>query len=405
MMRRMTGSRGRLLVLDDDEAVAATIALVAETSGFEVATATAFEAFWSALDAFAPTHVTLDLTMPEVDGIEVLQRLAARGFDGAVIVCSGLDRRVLEAAQRSAMEHGLDGVGLLPKPFLPADLRALLDAPVERRARARRGAAVVGEAELRSALAERRLEVAYQPKVACASGEVVGFEALARWTEPGVGPVPPDVFVPMAERLGLVDVLTEQVLDEALRWFARAEAATSTHLAVNLSARSLDDVACADRIERACAAHGVPPERVVLELTETASAYDPILAHDVLTRFRIKGLALSLDDFGTGHSTLVQLARRPFTELKIDRQFVGEAVRSKEARVIVRAMVGLAHGLGLVATAEGVEDAETLAFLAETGCDRAQGYYLGRPMAPDALPAWGAAWAHRRADRASGSGP
>ncbi len=391
----MTGPRGRLLVLDDDEAVAATIALVAETSGFEVATAAGFDAFWTALHAFAPTHVTLDLSMPEVDGIVVLQRLAKDGYDGTVIVCSGLDRRVLEAAQRSALEHGLEGVGLLPKPFLPADLRALLDAPVERRARGRSGATSIGESALRAVLAERRLEVAYQPKVDCATGEVVGFEALARWNEPGVGPVPPDVFVPMAERLGLVDALTEQVLNEALAWFARAEAGARTHLAVNLSARSLDDVALADRIERACAAHGVAPQRVVLELTETASSSDPIAAHDVLTRFRIKGLALSIDDFGTGHSTLVQLARRPFSELKIDRQFVADAATSRESRVIVRAMLGLAHGLGLVATAEGVEDAATLAFLAEVGCDRAQGYHIGRPMAADALPAWASAWAQR----------
>lgn len=394
----MTGSRGRLLVLDDDEAVAATIALVAETSGFAVATASGFDDFWAALDTFAPTHVTLDLSMPEVDGIEVLQRLAEAEYGGTVIVCSGLDRRVLEAAQRSALEHGLEGVGLLPKPFLPADLRALLDAPIERRARGRSGATSIGESALRAVLAERRLEVAYQPKVACATGAVVGYEALARWNEPGVGPVPPDVFVPMAERLGLIDVLTEHVLNEALAWFARAETDSRTHLAVNLSARSLDDVGLADRIERACTAHRVVPQRVVLELTETASSNDPIAAHDVLTRFRIKGLALSIDDFGTGHSTLVQLARRPFSELKIDRQFVGDAATSRESRVIVRAMVGLAHGLGLVATAEGVEDAATLAFLAEVGCDRAQGYHVGRPMAADALPDWASAWARRRRD-------
>ena len=391
----MTGPRGRLLVLDDDEAVAATIALVAEATGFEVATASGFEAFWAALDTFDPTHVTLDLSMPEVDGIEVLQRLAKHGYEGTVIVCSGLDRRVLEAAQRSAFEHGLAGVGLLQKPFLPADLRALLDVPLERRTRASAGAASVGEAALRAVLAERRLEVAYQPKVDCATGEVVGYEALARWNEPGVGPVPPDVFVPLAERLGLVDALTEQVLDASLAWFARAEPTQRTHLAVNLSARSLDDVGLADRIERACAAHGVAPQRVVLELTETASSADPIAAHDVLTRFRIKGLALSIDDFGTGHSTLVQLARRPFSELKIDRQFVGDAATSRESRVIVRAMVGLAHGLGLVATAEGVEDAATLAFLAEVGCDRAQGYHVARPMAAEALPAWATTWAER----------
>lgn len=384
---------GRVVVLDDDPSVAETIGLIVESAGYRVAVTHDVPAFERELELEGATHVTLDLNMPETDGIEVLRRLAERGFQGSVIISSGLERRVLEAAERSAIEHGLHFAGALPKPFRADDLRRMLAAATAVPAKRPRGTAHDVDADaLRTALEQRAIELAYQPKIACATREVIGFEALARWRDPTLGNVPPDVFIPIAEREGLIDELTDQVLARALRWLAGFDPRGAWHVALNLSARSLGDLSLADRIERACTRHGVAPARVILELTETASSDDEVTALDVLTRFRIKGLALSIDDFGTGHSTLVQLARQPFNELKIDRQFVMHAARSEESRIIIRAMVGLAHGLGLRATAEGVEDAATLRFLAAIGCDRAQGYHIARPMAPDAMATWIASW-------------
>jgi len=389
----MTDVPGTVVVLDDDVAVATTIGLIAESAGYDVIVTHEVGAFERAIEEHAATHVTIDLNMPDTDGIEVMRRLADRGFLGSVIISSGLERRVLEAAERSAVEHGLHFAGVLPKPFRAVELRRLLASAVAAPAlRAGAAARDVDADDLRAAIAEGRIEVAYQPKIACDTRELVGFEALARWTDATLGAVPPSVFIPLAEREGLIDQVTDKVFDRALHWLGTFDPIGAWHVALNFSASSLGDLGFADRIERACVRNGVAPHRVILELTETASGTDEVLALDVLTRFRIKGLALSIDDFGTGHSSLVQLARQPFNELKIDRQFVMTAARSEESRIIIRAMVGLAHGLGLRATAEGVEDAETLRFLTEIGCDRAQGFHIARPMAPDGVQAWIAAW-------------
>jgi EAL domain-containing protein (putative c-di-GMP-specific phosphodiesterase class I) len=387
-------ARRRIVVLDDDEGVGASIGLIAEAAGFDVAVTTAFAAFWEELASGEASHVILDLNMPDIDGIEVVRRLAERDFGGFLIISSGLGRRVLEAAERSATEHGLRFVGVLPKPFGADDLRRLL--ATEPGPRTPRTAAAAGHDVsvdmLRWALDGRDLTVAFQPKVTCATGRVVGFEALARWWHPHARNVPPDVFVSLAEREGLIDTLTDQVFDEALRWLHASFPDDDTQLALNLSALSLGDLALADRIERACHAWSIDPRRIVLELTETASTGDRIAALDVLTRLRIKGMALSIDDFGTGHSTLVQLARLPFSELKIDRQFVMHAASSEESRTIIRAMVGLGRALGLAVTAEGVEDEATYAYLSEVGCDAAQGYVIGRPMEGEAVAAWLREW-------------
>jgi EAL domain-containing protein (putative c-di-GMP-specific phosphodiesterase class I) len=377
-----------VVVLDDDELVGATVGMIAEDAGFAATVTSRFDDFWKAVHAHRPSHVTLDLSMPEVDGVEVLRRLAGAGYRGSVIISSGLDRRVLEAARLSASEHGLFLAGILPKPFRPADLHALLAADPSTPAR-RPGATSAPDAvALRRALATGHVTVAYQPKVRCRDLTVVGFEALARWNDPVHGHVPPDVFVRIAEQEGLIGELTHAIFARALAWLAAEEPDGATHVSLNLSARSLGGFEILGVLDGLCATHGVPPARVVLELTETASTDDEVLALDVLTRLRIKGCALSIDDFGTGHSTLVQLARQPFTELKIDKQFVQPLAHSREARTIVRAMVGLAHGLGLTATAEGVEDAAALAYLVEVGCDHAQGYHLGRPMPGEEIASW-----------------
>lgn len=386
--RPVTARAAHVVVLDDDELVGATIGMIAEDAGFQTTVTSRFSAFWEAVLSHSPSHVTLDLGMPDVDGVEALGRLAEAGYRGSVIISSGLDRRVLEAARLSASEHGLFVAGILPKPFVPAELRALLaadpPAPVGRLGTA----TAPGAWALKRAIGLGLVTVEYQPKVRCHGLDVIGYEALARWNDPELGTVRPDVFVRIAEQEGLIGELTQHVFASALAWLAQEFPDGATHVSLNLSARSLGGFEILDVIDALCTAHAVPASRLVLELTETASLEDEVLALDVLTRLRIKGCALSIDDFGTGHSTLVQLARQPFTDLKIDKQFVQPLAHSPEARTIVRAMVGLAHGLGLTATAEGVEDAAALEYLVEVGCDHAQGYHLGRPMPGEEVASW-----------------
>ena len=245
------------------------------------------------------------------------------------------------------------------------------------------------------ALINNRLHLAYQPKVSLVDGSLKRVEALVRWDDPVLGSVPPSRFVPLAERHGLIDPLTQWGLRTALRqWRVWHAAGIDICLAFNISALSLDQLDFPDLVERMCRAFEVPTERLVLELTEGAT--QPLVKMmDTLTRFRIKGIGLAIDDFGTGYSTLMQLRQLPFTELKIDRFFLTDMISSADSRLIVKTMIDLAHGLGLTATAEGVETGEQLRMLCALGCDVAQGYLIAIPLAPEALEEWYGGWQTR----------
>lgn len=238
------------------------------------------------------------------------------------------------------------------------------------------------------ALINGRLRMVYQPKVTLADGQLRRVEALVRWDDPDMGAVSPSRFVPLAEKHGLIDQLTQWGLRTTLRqWRQWRDEGLDTHLAFNISALSLDALDFPDLVERMCRAIEVPTERLVLELTEGAT--QPLVKlMDTLTRFRIKGIGLAIDDFGVGYSTLMQLRQLPFTELKIDRFFVEDAPSSKDSQLIVRSIIDLAHGLGLTVTAEGVETVEQLRLLRDLNCDVAQGFVLARPLPPDELLQW-----------------
>jgi len=232
------------------------------------------------------------------------------------------------------------------------------------------------------------LSLAFQPKIRVASGAVSGVEALSRWRDDRLGPVPPGAFVPVAEATGLIEALTERVLDSAFRqWADWSEQGLKLRMAVNVSALCLRDVELPDRVQRMCMQAGMPCELLTVEVTETA-AQNAVSLLDTLSRFRLKGIGVSLDDFGTGYSSLVQLRRLPFSEIKIDQCFVGDCARAPESRMIVKAVVDLAHAMGLSAIAEGVEDAATAALLRELGCDELQGYLVSPPIRGAALVDW-----------------
>jgi EAL domain-containing protein (putative c-di-GMP-specific phosphodiesterase class I) len=228
----------------------------------------------------------------------------------------------------------------------------------------------------------------YQPKVAMREGSLTRVEALVRWDDPELGPVEPSRFVPLAEEHGLIDDLTHWGLRTILRqWLDWRESGIDTHLAFNISALSLQHLDFPDLVERMCRVLDVPTDRLVLELTEGAT--QPLIKlMDTLTRFRIKGIGLAIDDFGTGYSSLMQLRQLPFTEVKIDQSFVADAPRSRDCRLIIQSIVELAHGLGLTATAEGVETVEQLRIVHELGCDLVQGYLISQPLPPEKLMAW-----------------
>ena len=245
------------------------------------------------------------------------------------------------------------------------------------------------------ALINGRLRMVYQPKVSLADGRLRRVEALVRWDDPELGAISPSRFVPMAEKHGLIDDLTQWGLRTTLRqWLNWCEDGLDTCLAFNISALSLDHLDFPDLVERMCTALEVPTDRLVLELTEGAT--QPLVKlMDTLTRFRIKGIGLAIDDFGVGYSTLMQLRQLPFTELKIDRFFIEDAPMSKDSTLIVKSIIDLAHGLGLTVTGEGIETEEQLKLLRELGCDVAQGYFVARPLEPEKLKDWIVEWRER----------
>jgi EAL domain-containing protein (putative c-di-GMP-specific phosphodiesterase class I)/ActR/RegA family two-component response regulator len=388
---------GRLLVLEDDPGVGNVFRMIAGAARIPVRVVSSPDAFFRSIKEWQPTHIALDLVMPEMDGIEVLAQLATRACTAKIIISSGMGSRVLDAAHRSASAHGLNVVGVLAKPFTTQALRAFLVDTPDSAAVSDPGASmsangsslVLTEADLKEGVRDNHFRVVYQPKVACQANTVVGFEALVRWQHPGLGQIMPDRFISFAERHGLIDALTDTVIRQALDWFSLQPAkAADLSLAINMSAVSLNDKSLVERVTRQCQARGISTSRVILELTETGAMENPTTALDILTRMRMKGFQLSIDDFGTGYSSMLQLVRMPFSEIKIDRSFVVSAIRSEESRAVVKSIVDLGRSLGLTSTAEGVEDEQTMAFLRQVGCDRAQGYWIGRPMNEIDIQSW-----------------
>lgn len=245
---------------------------------------------------------------------------------------------------------------------------------------------------LEQAVATGQLYLMYQPKLDLRSKAITGVEALARWQHSHRGEISPVDFVPAIERSGLIDWFSGWVLTTAARQWAEWRAkGLDLELAVNISALNLRHVCFPDVVMDICVAEGVPHQRLTLELTEGATQ-DATKLMDTVSRFRLKGIGISLDDFGTGFGSLVQLRGLPFTELKIDRRFVADLLVSADSRAITRGLIAMAHEIGLTVTAEGVEDHDTLAALQAFGCDKAQGFLIARPMTGDRLPLWISNW-------------
>jgi EAL domain-containing protein (putative c-di-GMP-specific phosphodiesterase class I)/ActR/RegA family two-component response regulator len=394
----------KIMIVDDEPFVLTTLARQVRYLGYDD-----LLLYQRPLDALAilegaPDAVDMmfcDLQMPELDGIELVRQLGRIRFGGALVLISGEDERILQAAQKLALAYRLDVLGRLQKPISLNNLRSLLAprarptlAPTVHDARKTYDAAA-----LRDAIARGELMNVYQPKVELTTGALAGVETLVRWQHPTDGTVFPDQFIGIAEEHGLIGALTDAVLAGALRQ-ARAwhQAGLRLHTAVNISMDSLGALDFPDAVTRTIDQTGAGGADLVLEVTESRLMKDPLAAMEVLTRLRLRRIRLSIDDFGTGHSSLAQLRDLPFDELKIDRGFVHGAHRDASLRVILEASLGMAHQLGMSAVAEGVEDREDWNLLCALGCDLAQGYFIARPMPAGQFPAWVCAWEERRGE-------
>jgi EAL domain-containing protein (putative c-di-GMP-specific phosphodiesterase class I)/DNA-binding NarL/FixJ family response regulator len=390
-------SQIRVLALDDEPFMLKLLAHLLHDLGFQQVTTCDNGA--AALQALGPDGqamdlVLLDLNMPDMDGVEFVRELVGRGYGGSLILVSGEDERVLHMAEKLVQAHQVNVLGHLSKPFTLAGLSALMEkSMVSVRRRARAASKSYAPEQLEAAITGGELVNYYQPKVAVATGIVVGVETLARWRHPQDGLVFPDQFIGLAEEHGLIDALTRAVTRNALAqvrtWL---EIGLHLRVAINISMDNLSSIAFAEFIADEALAAGIPPQDIILEVTESRLMLDERAPLEILTRLRMKRYRLSIDDFGTGHSSLKLLHDISFDELKIDRSFVHEAWRDPTTRAIYDASLALGKQLGMVVVAEGVEDAEDWSLVKRTGCDLAQGYFIARPMPAAELPGWVESW-------------
>ena len=243
--------------------------------------------------------------------------------------------------------------------------------------------------ELHHAIEHEELLLHYQPKVECKTNSITGVEALVRWQHPQHGLIFPDEFIPLTEHSGLIRQLTRWVINASLQQCAIWQrAGIKINVSVNLSTRNLQDTQLPEQIAILCKTWGINPEKLELEITESAMMAEPERAMEILTQLSTIGVRLSIDDFGIGYSSLAYLKRLPVNEIKIDKSFVMNMVADKNDAVIVRSTIELAHNLGLKVMAEGVDQQQIWDILRKIGCDTAQGYYISHPLPAEKLTDW-----------------
>jgi EAL domain-containing protein (putative c-di-GMP-specific phosphodiesterase class I)/serine/threonine protein kinase len=394
---QMTGQRlRRLLIVDDDARVCRLVKRVSEGVGFNTFATDKPTDFPIAYQGFRPDVIVLDLQMGQSDGVELLRYLADQRAEEAIVLMSGVDQRIIDTAARLGKSLGLNVVNVLHKPIDINVLRTELGPLAE-------GTVTLGpggplhEKDLERAILENRISVHYQPKIALKSGRVTGVEALVRWRQDSDELIPPDRFIPLAEKTGLIDALTQRVLETSLAdartWSEKWPELT---LAVNLSPSMLSNLELPDRIASIVRSYELDPGRLILEVTESGAMNNPDETMEILARLRLKGVQLSIDDFGAGHSSLLQLYRLPYGELKIERSFVIDALDSQEAATIIHATIELGHRLGLKVVAGGIEDKLTAEWLAQLQCDVGQGNFFSAPLPSVEFLAWMDGWAGNR---------
>jgi EAL domain-containing protein (putative c-di-GMP-specific phosphodiesterase class I) len=390
----------RFLIVEDDELQREALAILLED--LQARHIQAAGDGRAGLDAFVgctpPMDIIIsDLQMPGMDGIEFIRRVGETGTPVAMVLASAMDAAVIAAVENVAAAYGVTLLGTLRKPIRSEELSALLaryePPPAVGPAPGADKPRVLVE-EIVCALRDDAFQPFFQPKVELATGRIRGVESMARWHRDGQGLIAPDEFIPLMESHGLIDGLTSTMLRKsaaALRAW-QAEGADFT-ISVNISVRSLAQVQFADELAAVVREAGLEPRFVILEVTESATVTSELgFVLENLSRLRLKGFGLSLDDYGTGYSSMQQLSRVAFTELKIDQSFVRNASKNASRLAILHASFETARRMQIVSVAEGVETIDDWVLLRGLGCDLGQGYFIARPMPSAEVMAWCRHW-------------
>ncbi|WMJ09892.1 EAL domain-containing protein [Nitrosomonas sp. sh817] len=354
-----------------------------------------------------PELILLDLNMPDMDGIEFVRYLVDRDYRGKLILVSGEDERMLRTAEKLVQAHKIPMLGYLHKPVDPDKLSEILQKWTESIAASPLPVSkAYSAADIQSAITHQELVNYYQPKVSIVSGEVIGVETLVRWHHPQDGVITPNRFIQVAEENNLIDDLTRSVLTQAIiqagKWHQEGQ---TLRVSINVTMDNLASLDFQDMVVNLVNENNLPPQKIVIEITESqVMGPDARVPLEILTRLRLKRFHLSIDDFGTGHSSLAQLRDIPFNELKIDQGFVHRAWQDDTLRAIYDASLAMGKQLGMDIVAEGVEDRNDWDLLRQTGCDMAQGNFISEPLLPADLPNWQKTWHQRILDESLVSG-
>lgn len=339
--------------------------------------------------------IILDLEMPGMDGVQVLHELVRLQLDPAIVVASSRESVLLNVVESMGKSLGLRLLGVLQKPISLEQLAGSLGRYSaitqrdERESAEQHNGPELSEEDVQLALLRGEFISYFQPKVALYDGRLCGVEALIRWQHPEHGLLAPAAFIGLVEAGQYISPVTLHMLDMSLRYCkVWHEAGLPLSFSINVSARSLADSKLADAIIDRVAASGIAPGFVILEITESAIMTDLSITLGTLARLRLKGFGLSIDDYGTGFSCMLQLSRVPCTELKIDRAFVNGASKKPHLRIMLESALDIARKLNLKVVAEGMETRDDWQLLRDLECGEAQGYFVAKPMPGEALLSW-----------------
>ena len=378
----MQTSSDLLVILEQEPEARSALCAMAERLGCDHIEPDSDEALRELLAIRRPTLAVLAVDRSDTDCVALMNILAHAHVRPATLLVGESSARVMASIKRAAEARGLAVIGVLARPLEISRVEEILTLRLA-------VAPPIPRAELEQALGESQLALVYQPKLAITgnTARIMGVEALVRWQHPRRGLLQPGQFLGAVEDYGLMAPLTDFVMTEAVRQASQWRAAGIVlEITVNLSTELVRDRGFPERLAVLLQEYDFPAPHFVLDVTEVADPAGQHLLLDVFTRLRILGVGLSLDNFGTGQSSLTGLYRMPFSEIKVDHTLIADVAREPDARVIVKAIINLAHGLGLAACAEGVETAQMLDFVRSAGFDSAQGRLFCEPVAAAEIP-------------------
>lgn len=374
-----SGSARRLLILDDTVELAEMVAEIAKNAGFDVKIASSVDAFNAELERQPPGNIVLDLQMPEVDGVEILKQLAADRSSAGILLVSGMDKRTIDSAESFGRSVGLNMLGSLQKPFEPEMLLATLS-------RIRSATRQLTDEDLAAAIDDATLVLHFQPvvrRIRKGVWHAESVEALLRWDHPALGLLTPSQFLPLvgSDRSSLMRRLTDFVFQRGIEYLQTWQnQGLHLGLRINIASGLITDTDFPDRLEDFLQQNQADPSLMTLEIADSEIVRNSADCNEILTRLRLKGISLALDDFGGPGQSVDSLFRLPVNEIKIDRCVTDGLTRERGAAVVVRGLIDIAMQLGITSCVEGVETAEQFALLDEIGCDLIQGFHVGRPV-------------------------